>query len=366
VRSGRPFDFQAGADAARFPPPSTLAGELMRTALRSHYRDAQDAHPGLLIQRGYERDDRETEAGRQAKTAHLRRICDIPPGSFYTNAYQRWQAATANDLRFTQVQLALQPQTRLFIGLSGGGMLETGCAVSHSYGMPYIPGSSLKGVVRAHVRQSPFAEQHAAVVDELFGAAADAERGHAEGLAGLVVFHDAWWVPGSAETAFAEEIVTSHHLDYYGSEGAVDASDCDSPVPNAQIAVRGGFLFVLEGAPAWRELAAKMLLAALSKRGIGAKTRSGYGLFDPEPKVPAAAICEWVDDTIAALVPKPHNTKQEALLGRRLAERWAALEGDLKAAALADIRGRWQALEQWDTPAGKGARAAKKIYTGEA
>jgi hypothetical protein len=63
---------------------------------------------------------------------------------------------------------------------------------------------------------------------------------------------------------------------------------------------------------------------------------------------------------------KPHNTKQEALLGRRLAERWAALEGDLKAAALADIRGRWQALEQWDTPAGKGARAAKKIYTGEA
>lgn len=32
VRSGRPFDGQAGADAARFPPPSTLAGAL-RTAL---------------------------------------------------------------------------------------------------------------------------------------------------------------------------------------------------------------------------------------------------------------------------------------------------------------------------------------------
>lgn len=31
VRSGRPFDFQAGADAARFPPPSTLAG-CLRTA----------------------------------------------------------------------------------------------------------------------------------------------------------------------------------------------------------------------------------------------------------------------------------------------------------------------------------------------
>ena len=32
VRSGRPFDGQSGADAARFPPPSTLAGAL-RTAL---------------------------------------------------------------------------------------------------------------------------------------------------------------------------------------------------------------------------------------------------------------------------------------------------------------------------------------------
>jgi len=31
VRSGRPFDFQAGADPARFPPPSTLAG-CLRTA----------------------------------------------------------------------------------------------------------------------------------------------------------------------------------------------------------------------------------------------------------------------------------------------------------------------------------------------
>lgn len=31
IRSGRPFDGQAGADAARFPPPSTLAGAL-RTA----------------------------------------------------------------------------------------------------------------------------------------------------------------------------------------------------------------------------------------------------------------------------------------------------------------------------------------------
>ncbi|NCA70634.1 MAG: CRISPR-associated protein Cmr3 [Sphingobacteriia bacterium] len=39
VRSGRPFDDQAGADAARFPPPSTLAGCLRTAWARAGGRD---------------------------------------------------------------------------------------------------------------------------------------------------------------------------------------------------------------------------------------------------------------------------------------------------------------------------------------
>lgn len=344
-----------------------MATDLMRAALRAHYRDAQDAHPGLLIQRGYERDDRDSEDGREAKTQYLQRICAIPPGTFYGNAYQRWRQTTANTLRFSQLELALQPGTRLFIGLTGGGMLETGCAISHSYGMPYIPGSSVKGVVRAHVGQSTFADQHPEVVNELFGAAADPEQGHLDGLAGLVVFHDAWWVPNveEAPTPFVEEIVTSHHLEYYGQEGRVDASDLDSPIPNAQIAVRGHFLFVLEGEPAWRDLAAQMLLAALSERGIGAKTRSGYGLFDPEPKVPAGPVCAWVDDTIKRLASENKANPDDVLRGKGLAEAWQGLEDEtLKAEALADIRSRLMAKDWWEAPQGKSAKVAKTIYLG--
>lgn len=343
-----------------------MATELMRTALRSHYRDADDAHPGLLIQRGYERDDRETEEGRQAKTAHIRRICAIPAGTFYQNAYQRWREATANELRFKQLELALEQ--RLFIGLTGGGMLETGCAISHSYGMPYIPGSSVKGVVRAHVSQSPFGREHPAVIDELFGAAADPEQGQPEGLSGLVVFHDAWWVPTIPErpSPFVEEIVTTHHLDYYGREGAVDASDCDSPVPNAQIAVQGRFLFVLEGQRVWRKLAAEMLRSALSQRGIGAKTRTGYGLFDPEPQRSAGPTCAWVDDAIARLAQKNKASEDDTLRGKGLAEEWQKIEdAEVKATALADIRSRLQTKDWWDDPQGRSARAAKRIYTGD-
>jgi len=336
--------------------------QLMREALRPLYREAKDAHPGLLIQRGYACDDRDTEEGRKAKTDHIHRICAIPPGPFYQNAYQRWKQATANELRFKQLVLALEQ--RLFIGLTGGGRLETGCAISHSYGMPYIPGSSVKGVVRAHVSQSPFGNEHPEVMAELFGAAADPEQSHPEGLSGLVVFHDAWWVPNSADKPFAEEIVTSHHLDYYGQEGRVDASDCDSPIPNAQIAVQGSFLFVLEGEPAWRDLAAKMLLAAMSKRGIGAKTRTGYGLFDPEPQRSAGPTCAWVDDAIARLAQKNRASEDDTLRGKGLAEEWQKIEDDeVKAAALTDIRSRLEVKDWWDEPPGRSAKAAKKIYT---
>lgn len=336
------------------------ATPLMREALRNLYRAAHDAHPGLLIQRGFQEHD---EQDKEAKTAHIRDICAITAGRFYQNAYRRWEQTTGDDLRFSQLRLGLED--RLFIGLTGGGMLETGCAISHSYGMPYIPGSSLKGVVRAHVRASPFGKAHPEVLAELFGADADPRGIHPEGLSGLVVFHDAWWVPGSADKPFVEEIVTSHHTGYYGSDGETEASDFDSPIPNAQVAVQGGFLFVVEGEPAWRELAAEMLRSALSQRGIGAKTRTGYGLFDPEPQRSAGPACPWVDETIAGLVPRPHNNAQEALLGKTLAEQWLRIEdGNLKAAALADIRARWEALGQWESPTGKSARRAKSIYTG--
>ncbi|WP_295437485.1 type III-B CRISPR module RAMP protein Cmr6 [uncultured Thiodictyon sp.] len=332
---------------------------LMRETLRPLYTKARNAHPGLLIQRGLEVHDADN---KEAKTRHLTRVCAIPTGAFYQNAYHRWKRATADAMRFNQAELALE--TRLFIGLSGAGMLETGCAISHSYGAPYIPGSSVKGVVKAHVRASAFGDQHPEVFAELFGADADPQGNYPNGLSGLVTFHDAWWVPGSADKPLVEEIVTTHHLEYYGQEGRVPATDFDSPIPNAQIAVQGAFLFVLEGEPAWRDLARQMLIAALADRGIGAKTRTGYGLFDPRPRVPAEPTCPWVDETIAALTIKNKAKDEETLRGKALAEEWAKLTDPvIKAAALADIRSRLQAHGWWQEPQGKSAKQAKAVYT---
>lgn len=246
---------------------------LIRNALRDPFEQARDAHVGLLLQRGYVA--HETGENGQTRTAHIRRLCAVPASSLYRHAYQRWERTTADPGRFGTTVLHLQ--SRLFIGLAGSGMLETGCAIQHSYGVPYIPGSSVKGVVNAYVRHTGLDGE---LCDEIFGApaAATGMDDGSEGWSGLIAFHDAWWVPGSALTPLVEEVVTSHHHDYYAREGMTEATDLDSPVPNAQLAVRGRFLFTLEGSCEWLEPVLEMLETALCEWGIGAKTRAGYGL----------------------------------------------------------------------------------------
>lgn len=305
---------------------------LMRKSLRELYKTADSAHLGLLIQRGL---DEHNAQDAEAKTKHIENVCArTVSDEFYRHAYQRWKSATEDAQRFRQVTLALE--SRLFIGLAGGGALETGCAISHSYGMPYIPGSSVKGVVSHHARDRLTGTEGCTARRELFGAAASKE--HPAGLAGLISFHDAWWVPDSAGSPFVQEVVTTHHPGYYGGEGKQPATDFDSPVPNAQVAVQGSFLFVMEGPCAWLGLAEDILKDALHTRGIGAKTRAGYGFFEREAVPEARATCAWVDENVERL-SKAHNASTlDTLRGRPLAEAWAAIpDPALKQEARSDI-----------------------------
>lgn len=336
--------------------------ELLRESLRTAWRQADEAHPGLLLHRGLPNTtlDEHASGATVVKTEHVRRFCRIGASSLYNHAYDRWKRLTADTSRFQQCDMQLV--SRLLMGLNGGALLETGCTVSHVHGMPFIPGSSIKGVARAHARESVFGTDHPDILDNLFGSAASADPDATSGLSGLVVFHDAWWIPASASTPFVEDVVTTHHSDYYAQEGRTPASDVDSPIPNAQIAVRGRFLFVVEGPLAWADLAAKILVSALCERGIGARTRSGYGLFTHAP----APTCRWVDDQIARLQQATRGQADEQLRSTRLADAWQQLDDPaLKAEALDDIRRRLQEKGWWDDPAGRSLKKAIAIYRSE-
>ena len=337
---------------------------LMRDDLRPLYDRvvedpaAAEPHPGLLLQRGLA--EHRGDGDHESKAQHVARVCRSTAGDFYRRAYARWERATTDPMRFRSVTLKVE--TRLFIGLTGGGMLETGCVIGHSHGMPYIPGSGVKGVVHGHALERLDTADGRRACDELFGTPAGASR--PGGLSGLLVFHDAWWVPDSAKFPLVPEVVTTHHPDYYGQDGSERATDFDSPVPNAQIAAQGAFRFVTEGPVGWLPLTEEILISALSTRGAGARTRAGYGRFSAQPLPTAERRCEWVDTTIAELMRKHRTREEKTLRGKGLADAWVAIEDPtLKEAAFHDIRSRWQKKGWWEeVPQGRSARQARTIY----
>lgn len=250
--------------------------DLIRATLRNAFASPHDAQAaGLLFARGMRRlADQPTQRGEEI-AAFLERVAAQTTPPVYARAYRRWLALTA-DPACCQRWIG-RVEGRLFIGLGEAHVLETNLTFIRPYGVPMIPGSTLKGLARAQARRGAL---EASTVGVLFGQQTDQPD---ENDAGYLIFHDAWWVPGSAPTPLVPEVVTVHHPDYYGQEGRVDATDFDSPNPNAQLGARGAFLFVVEGVGGWATLGLALLRAALERFGVGGKTAAGYGYLVDDP-----------------------------------------------------------------------------------
>lgn len=162
---------------------------------------------------------------------------------------------------------------RLVIGLGTQAVRETNLALLHTWGVPYLPGSALKGLASAAAhglgasaswKKSPAqGEDHA----QLFG---DTKR------AGYVAFHDAWWSPEGATLPLDLDVMTVHHPDYY-RDGKAAPADWDEPNPVAFLTARGKYQVALSGPAAWVARAGEWLEAGLVELGLGAKTQAGYG-----------------------------------------------------------------------------------------
>lgn len=298
--------------------------QLVRDKVKEAFDHRDSINPSLLLQKGLLEANPEKNSDSKSdnkKTGHLEEIVKLPASSEYKNAFNRWVRLTfdANANRFKPSAMTLE--NRLLIGLTGQGALETGCSLSRNYGMPYIPGSSVKGAVRAwaikHLSNSVVA------LEQLFGTA-DNEQPHR--VSGLVTFHDAWWIPDPVKKEhkpFVLDVVTTHHQDYYNGNQA-EPSDKDSPIPNHLLAVQGSFLFVLEGDPKAIELCQDMLQKALAENGIGAKTAAGYGYMKVDPEL----MQRLLDEYEKRLSPEVREQRQ--------AEAQRRIEQQLEAAAKAE------------------------------
>jgi CRISPR-associated protein Cmr6 len=162
-------------------------------------------------------------------------------------------------------------QGRMIVGIGAASVRETGISLLRTWGMPFIPGSALKGVAASMARKhagdawKPGTPGHHALFGDQL-------------LSGCVVFHDAWWIPAAPGECLPLDldVMTVHHGTYYGG-GDEAPCDWDEPNPVAFITARAQYLVALSGPASWVEAAGTLLAAGLTELGIGAKTAAGYG-----------------------------------------------------------------------------------------
>lgn len=231
-------------------------------------------HAGLLLERGFSEWNSNGDQKANSVSALHQEICAIGTTGIYRKAYERWYTTLLETPLSTEVWFG-KTVDRLFIGLGEANPIESAVTLHHTYGVPFIPGSAIKGVTHHFATENGMETQF---MDVIFGREPNPEDIYDCGEAGYVTFNDAWWKPDSLSTPLIRDVITVHHQQYYSGNG--HASDFDDPNPNLQLAVQGSFMFSIQGCDRWRQFAMSILSQALTKSGIGAKTSAaGYGHF---------------------------------------------------------------------------------------
>lgn len=251
-------------------------------------------HPGLWFDRFLNRQIVSGQSPSLNQHPFIQLIdqtCAIGEPPLYRQAFGRWiNVLDAMGVR-PRVARAL---FRLAVGHGGESVIETGMTLHHTYGVPYIPGSSLKGTAAS------FADR------ELTGLWAAGGNAHhtlfgTTDSAAYVDFLDALPLPGKWH--LQRDVLTVHHPKYYRGEPVAPA-DWDDPTPIYFLTAVGEFLIALHpstGAEAWAEAGYGVLKMALEDEGVGGKTSSGYGrlrMVAPLPRVDVGATFRTMIENI--------------------------------------------------------------------
>lgn len=172
-------------------------------------------------------------------------------------------------------------------GLGAGHPTETGMILDRNLGVPYIPASSIKGVLRLACAidiakregKTEVPDAHPELV-KFFGSV-DTN----EGRRGQVMFLDAY-PDGNVELQL--DIMNPHYGKYYSGENKQPV-ETESPVPIKFLSVKAGTVFVFRAVclpladEAFTEDEVKVLESAFDTAfelvGFGGKTAIGYGRF---------------------------------------------------------------------------------------
>lgn len=209
--------------------------------------------------------------------------------------------------------ICLKPEWRLALGIGGASVYETSITLHHIYGIPYLPASAVKGIVRSYIIEEMFNDEEDQAIlckefCDMFGCLKEHEviknknkkkypSYYKADREGKITFFDAF---PTDKINISLDIMNVHYKEYYNSQeknengtykaGTVKPpADWDSPsIINFLTVQQTHFQFLL-GSKEESDLRnlkidnkniVAWLTAALTQKGIGAKTAVGYGYME--------------------------------------------------------------------------------------
>ena len=235
---------------------------------------------------------------------------------------------------------------RLLVNMSGGVIENAGICLDRCFGLPFIPGSAVKGIARSQalweIKESAPAEKRnllkQAMVIFGYGKTDTGNKGDWTWAAGRDLAKDvaaeleaaefkgcACFLPAYPTTppTLVVDMVNPHYPEYY--RGRRDrATDDENPIPNYFPAVEAGsafgFAVLLNRVPAGftgpqlLDAARGWIERAITQKGLGAKTAAGCGWFQLGAPVAATPQSFTQPTATTPAQPAPTITVNEATL----------------------------------------------------
>jgi len=260
------------------------------------------------------------------------------------------QATVAAPLHGSRQLLRIEAQSvaPFATGLGNEHPLENGFAFLNPYGLPYLPGSGVKGVLRqaSHELASGEWDEHAGWDDErryilqvekkripvsmsdvLFGK--ESGDGDTDHVRGALSFWDVY--PQLSGDALQVEVMTPHQTHYYQHGESPHESGSPNPIDFLTVPPGSGFAFHVQcdrpflarlapdlaDGDRWQDLLRAAFAHAFAWLGFGAKTAVGYGALRRDEAAEEAAV--------KARAAREQADREANEAARRALEREAAL-----------------------------------------
>ena len=270
---------------------------------------------------------------------------------------------------------------RLVVGLGSEHVQETNMTLHHIYGIPYIPGSAVKGVLRHWWLQEneDFIDNKGKIDEKL--ALKDADFLTVFGSQeqrGKVQFLDAY----PKNVNFATDIMNPHYPDYYS--GNKPPTDHQNPVPINFLTVEETtfrFVFLAKDQKPLDELK-KRFQKTLKIKGIGAKTAVGYGYFrgfndqtevianelkrqqeavEKEREVKRIASLSPIEQIAEELNRLTDKSVDENRAVQIYNDELPSLDGDEEQMIAQALKDYWQRINKWDGGSDKQRQKVMKV-----